>query len=136
MHAVDGSWRSITAPAATPIAACSRSWGRIQALTVSHSGDCAWGLLRFLDTLESEGSLPKTILFSLNPNDNRSAGLCNRVFPGHGGSRVSCSWRSLVVQRFQNRNDRAADQSGESFPSRQFCGDADRFPQFPFLYEA
>lgn len=33
-------------------------------------GDIAEGLSRFLDALETEGSLPRTVLFNLNPKDN------------------------------------------------------------------
>ncbi|KAB7709177.1 glucuronate isomerase [Bacillus aerolatus] len=33
-------------------------------------GDMAEGLSRFLDVLEKEGSLPRTVLFNLNPRDN------------------------------------------------------------------
>ena len=46
------------------------------------SGDCASGLLSFLDTLEGEGKLPKTILFSLNPNDNAMLGSVIGCFQG------------------------------------------------------
>jgi len=37
---------------------------------VMHNDTRATGLIAFLDALEQKGNLPKTILYSLNPNDN------------------------------------------------------------------
>lgn len=40
------------------------------------------GLVRFLDTLDHESSLPKTIIYSLNPNDNAAIGTVIGCFQG------------------------------------------------------
>lgn len=45
-------------------------------------GNTAQGLLPFLDALERENALPKTILFSLNPNDNAMLGSIIGSFQG------------------------------------------------------
>lgn len=44
-------------------------------------GDVAEGLSRFLDTLDQQGSLPRTVLFNLNPNHNEVlAGMMGNYF--------------------------------------------------------
>ncbi len=63
----------------------------------------------FLGALEATGDLPKTILYSLNPNDNQ------------------------VVQRSLHRHDRSADQPGQPGLPGRFRGHAHRQPQFPQL---
>ena len=40
------------------------------------------GLVRFLDSLDNAGKLPKTILYSLNPNDNAAIGTVIGCFQG------------------------------------------------------
>ena len=44
-------------------------------------GNVAQGLSRFLDALDQQGSLPRTVLFNLNPNDNEVlAGMMGNFF--------------------------------------------------------
>ena len=40
------------------------------------------GLVRFLDSLDNAGKLPKTIIYSLNPNDNAAIGTVIGCFQG------------------------------------------------------
>ena len=49
-----------------------------------HNDTSALSLMRFLDSLESEDSLPKTILYSLNPNDNAAIDCIIGCFAGEG----------------------------------------------------
>lgn len=46
------------------------------------SFNCGQGLTKFLDTLDSTGELPRTILYSLNPNDNAMLGTIIGCFQG------------------------------------------------------
>ncbi len=41
-------------------------------------------LYSFLDMLDAEGALPKTVLYSLNPNDNAALDVLAAAFPGEG----------------------------------------------------
>lgn len=55
----------------------------------------AYPLSRLLDSLESENSLPKTILYSLNPNDNYTIGALIGCFQGSrvvGKIQFGASW--------------------------------------------
>ena len=46
------------------------------------SYNCAEGIVAFLDALQSQGKLPKMILYSLNPNDNAMIGSIIGSFQG------------------------------------------------------
>lgn len=46
--------------------------------------DCSLGLARFLNALDKDGELPKTIIYSLNPNDNAMIGSIIGCFQGDG----------------------------------------------------
>lgn len=48
------------------------------------SADCSEALASFLDDLEQKGSLPKTILYSLNPNDNATLDALAGTFQAAG----------------------------------------------------
>ena len=47
--------------------------------------DCGTQITRFLNALEQTGELPKTILYSLNPNDNAMLGTISGCFQGAAG---------------------------------------------------
>lgn len=49
-----------------------------------NDSDVTYPLIKFLDSLEKEDSLPKTILYSLNPNDNYTLGAIIGCFQGSG----------------------------------------------------
>lgn len=56
---------------------------------------CAQGIVRFLDELEKTGELPKTILYSCNPNDNAVLDSITGSFQGPeipGKIQHGCAW--------------------------------------------
>lgn len=57
--------------------------------------NCAEGLVRFLDELEKKGELPRTILYSVNPNDNAQLDSVIGSFQGTetpGKLQHGCAW--------------------------------------------
>lgn len=48
------------------------------------SGDCSVALASFLDDLDQKNRLPKTVLYSLNPNDNTMLDVLAGTFQGEG----------------------------------------------------
>lgn len=91
-------------------------------------------LAALLDALDRENSLPKTVLYCLNPKDNETlAALINCFQRGAGQNAVRFG---LVVQRSKRRH-RAAD--GNAFPNGArfpLYRHAYRFAQFSLLYAA
>ncbi len=63
-----------------------------------NDGSIAKPLSQLLNSLEKEGALPKTILYSLNPNDNYVIASMIGNFQGGGSRWKNTVWYSMVVQ--------------------------------------
>ena len=61
----------------------------------------------FLNALNEMDAMPKTILYSLNPNDNAAIGSILGCFQDSAGHRKDSAGQRLVVQRSQGGNDGA-----------------------------
>ena len=74
------------------------------------SFDCAWQLSRLLDNLQMENALPKTILYSINPNDNAVLGTmigCFQSSEAQGKLQHGSAWwfndtKTGMEQQLQN----------------------------------
>ena len=91
----------------------------------------------FLNALNEKNSLPKTIIYSLNPNDDEAIGTILGCFqdagvagPGQDPARLR-----MVVQRPQDWNDQTDDISGKPGTSWKFPWNADRFQKFFVLFQ-
>ena len=59
----------------------------------------------FLNALNQSDELPKTIIYSLNPNDKSGHRHNPRLLPGFHRSRKNPAGFRMVVQRSQDRHD-------------------------------
>ena len=122
-----GALRNVNTPG---LAGCS---GRTPGTTPSAISSSPAPLARFLDRLDGEGRLARTILYMMNRRDNDVAVTVGGCFqdgthPGQDPARVG-----LVVQRPEGRHrapDRRALHHGAAQPLR---GHADRLAQLPLV---
>lgn len=90
-------------------------------------------LSKFLNRLDSEDMLAKTILYNLNPRDNELIATMIGNFrmeqsPGN------CNWFGLVVPRSKRWDGKTDECPFEPRVVKPFCRNADRFAKLPLLY--
>ncbi len=95
--------------------------------------DSCGAAYRLMDLLEQEGSLPKTVLYSLNPADNAWIDTLIGAFQGPGGAGETPARLRLVVQRPQAGHGGTPDQPGQPEPAGEAARDAHRQPQLSQL---
>ncbi len=89
----------------------------------------------FLNALNQTDELPKTIIYSLNPNDNAAIGTILGCFQDQSAVGKVQQGSAWWFKRSQDRNDRTNDISGKSWSAWEFYWNAYRFQKFSFLYQ-
>ncbi len=90
-------------------------------------------LVRFLDRLDSEGQLAKTIVYNLNPRDNELLDHDHRLVPGRFGAGQDAVRQRLVVPRSARRHGKADERAVQHGPAVALRRHADRLAQLPVV---
>ena len=91
----------------------------------------AQGLSRFMDALDYQNQLPKTILYSVNPKDFYVMAVWPATTAAAG---KGAAWQRMVVYRSHRGHDAAAENIGVGWRTRAFVGmltDSRSFLSYP-----
>ena len=88
----------------------------------------------FLNALNQSDELPKTIIYSLNPNDNQAIGTILGCFQDSTAVAKNPAGFRMVVQRSQDRYAGSDDLSRQPWKPFRFRWNADRLQKLLILY--
>ena len=128
-----GCSSSTSAPCATTARARCASLGPDTGYDAVGDFPQGEALARFLDRLDAEGHLAKTIVYNLNPARQRAADDDHRLVPGRLGAGQDAVRQRLVVPGSARRHGEADERAVQHGPAVALRRHVDRLAQLPVV---